>query len=330
MRQLRSMLAGILVAFLFIGAAAAKGGELVPASGNPCLKFLPRDWVVAGNVDLRAIFKWVKETKESPQAAMMEQYIQMLKGFTGIDPEKDLDFVTFFITGNLETDPKFLMVVRGTFQNKVVLDHLGPTIGQNAHAVDSRNGPVYVTPTVGFCLPEEGTLMIGEPNQVVAAASLADADRPAMPEALKKTLDQTNAGALAWAAARPDAILRMAALADWRRENTDLVSNLGKMDCCSLFFDDAPDGFLIHALGNLASQAEARQLSAYLSEQKTALMTREGSNVFGFSILNISAITAANNQVKASLPITAKAMEQIWHTPVILKPGTPVPSPAAP
>ena len=49
-------------------------------------------------------------------------------------------------------------------------------------------------------------------------------------------------------------------------------------------------------------------------------MTKEGSNVFAASFLILSELNANGPYVQGSFRLTAKAMEELWKTKVILKP----------
>ena len=77
---------------------------------------------------------------------------------------------------------------------------------------------------------------------------------------------------------------------------------------------------LIHILGKVDTADDANKLSNYLNERRTALMTKEGANIFGFFALHIAQIEAAEDRVSLKFRLTGDALEKLWKARVILKP----------
>jgi hypothetical protein len=101
------------VMFLGVGQAWPQPGGATspirlqgkPASANPCLKFLPKDYWLVGAFDFKAFIEFTtrQTPAENPQAAMLRQYMQMGKLLTGIDLEKEVETIAFFAAGNGST-----------------------------------------------------------------------------------------------------------------------------------------------------------------------------------------------------------------------------------
>ena len=57
-----------------------------------------------------------------------------------------------------------------------------------------------------------------------------------------------------------------------------------------------------------------------MNARKSALLSKEGSNVFAASFLILSEVNTSGPYVQGSFRITAKSLEELWKTKVIVKP----------
>jgi hypothetical protein len=303
------------------GKAATIAPAAEPASRNPCLKFLPKDYWLAGNCDVKAVMEFVgREQANAPQQQMLKQYMQMIRQFSGIDPEREVQYVTFFAAGSLEQDPQMLAVVKGSFDNDTVAGRLAALVGKDMTPQQHNGKRIYVSDRMGYGFPEESTLLVGS-GKLLREAMDVGAAGASLPPALKNVLDHTSANSVVWVALRPQVILAHKALAEWRGEHQVLSRSLDQIEALSLYFEGASDGGLVSALGYLPSTATAERVFEALSGLKHSLLHTEGSNVFYSSFLILSDLETRGSYVKGSLRLTAQALEELWKTRLIIKPG---------
>ena len=324
----------VAVALTAVGLAAqlradepAAGTRLpeVKAGDNPCLKYLPDDWWLIANLDIKVYFDFVAGAggargAENPGAAMMKQYLQMAQMFTGIDVTKEVQYATAIVSGDPDGEVSFLAAVKGTFNNALVRGRLAATFGQGMKEQFYGGQTLYVGDGVSYCLPEASTLLVGDTAGLKRTIDRVRKAPYKMPPSLKKTLDRTNARSIIWAATRPGVILNAKALDTWRREHRKFHKSLGPIEYLSLFFEMADDGFLVNALACLPGAAEAKRLAAYLAERRDSLLKKEGANVLFCSFLVMSRVAPDERYVRGSLHLTAKALIELWNTKVIVKP----------
>jgi len=318
------MLAGLLACPTMAWPQREDSTPRRPASANPCLKFLPKDYWLVGNLDFKSIMDFYsregRRQKENPQLAMYKQYMQMIRLMTGIDPEKDVNYVTFFVAGNPDRDPKGLVVLEGSFDKDSVEGRL-EALGQGTSSETHKGKTIRGNSTMGYCFPEASTLLLGSPSLLREAVDATDGPARKMPEPLKELLDQTDGASLVWLALRPEVPLGLPDLADWRKENEKLVEALRPIRCASFYFELDDQGLLTHGLGYLGRPDQAKRLYDYLVARKKALLHEEGSNVFYSSFLVLSKVETAGPFVKGTLQITGGALERLWQTKFIIKPS---------
>jgi len=304
------------------GATAPIRLQAKPASANPCLKFLPKDYWLVGAFDFKAFIEFTtrEAPAENPQAAMLKQYIQMAKLLTGIDLEKEVETVAFFAAGNIDKTATGLIAVKGTFDGADVERRLAALSAQAMTTTTYKEKKIHSGEEVGYCLLEDSVLLFGTPGLLRAAIDAAEGQARALPAGLKNVLDRTNGASIVWAAVRPQVILDLKDLAEWRAQNKELHRSLGKLTCLSAAFEMADDGLLINALGYVAAPGEAQQLHKYLSDRRSSLLSKEGSNVFASSALILSELSTTGPYVQGSLRLTERAWSDLWNTRVIVKP----------
>jgi hypothetical protein len=100
------MMASSLRAEMPVAGSLAKP-PAKPASENPCLKYLPDDTYLLGNIDLKIIMAYLAKNPSIP-GALIQRYALIAKALTGIDPEADVDYVTVFLTGSPEKEFTYL------------------------------------------------------------------------------------------------------------------------------------------------------------------------------------------------------------------------------
>jgi len=323
-------LAFLGVAFLWVGDAWSQPPRATspirlqgkPASANPCLKFLPKDYWLVGAFDFKAFIEFTtrEAPAENPQAAMLKQYMQMAKLLTGIDLEKEVETVAFFVAGNPDKNATGLIAVKGTFDSADAERRLASLSAEAMTTSTYKEKKIHSNEEVGYCLLEDSVLLFGTPGLLRGAIDAAEGPPRALPEGLKNVLDRTNGASIVWAAVRPQVILDLKDLADWRAQNQQLHRSLGKLTCLSAAFEMADDGLLINALGSVAAPGEAKELHKYLSDRRSSLLKKEGSNVFASSALILSELSTTGPYVQGSLRLTERAWNELWSTRVIVKP----------
>ena len=318
-----------LLSLAVFALASARAEETIPseplensAAASASLKFLPKDYWLAAEVDwapLQAFFS-SPDAQRNPQYAQLKQMMQLAKAFTGIDLEKEVDRVAVFLSGDADREPQYLFVVQGTFDNQIVEGRITQTLGKAVSEKTYKETTVYSGPAWALSFPVEKTILFGKEELIHEAIDRLKGKKVSLPAAVKKVLERTPGDHFVWAAVRPRAVLESRALGDWRDKNADLNGNLHKLECASFAFSAANDGLLINALGYAASDDEAKQVYDYLNTRKSALLSKEGSNVFAASFLILSEVNTSGPYVQGSFRVTAKSLEELWSTKVIVKP----------
>jgi hypothetical protein len=309
--------------FLQAQVPSATPVPFVRASENPCLRALPPDWWMAGNFDCKSYFDAVSSVHEgnAAMALAMNQYIQMVQGMTGINLQNDVQYATFFTAGDPDADSKFLGILKGSFDNNTVGMRLAFTIGAGMKSSSYRELTIYEGETVGYTFPETSTLMMGTPSLLRQAADALKEKSKALPESLDRVLERTNGRSICWVTFRPRIVLQTKDAASFRENNSDLCRRLSEVECASLFFEPAPDGFLASGLAWLKEKTVAKGLHAYLSSWKGNLLKSEGANVFLCSFLISSEVMQDEHYVRWNLHLTEKSLKNLWNTKVVLKPA---------
>lgn len=291
------------------------------AAASARLKYLPADYwaVIECNVAPVMAMMNTPQAEQNPQFAQFKQYMQLVKMMTGVDPEKDVAWVTIFVTGTPGAGAAPLFVVQGTFDNAVVQERLGTMAGSGVTESDHNGAKVFATPGADLSFPEASTMLAGPPAVVRAALDQLAAGEQELPAALKNVLDRTPADSIVWSAVQPRVLLD-AHDSDVKSAHAELHGELSKLDCLSTWFSLAGDGLLINTLGYVADSGGAAELHKYLSDRKQALLHEEGSNVVFTSLLVFSDLGTSDEYVEGSLRLTAAAMQELWNTKVIVRP----------
>jgi len=309
--------------FLPAQAPTATPAPFVRASENPCLRALPPDWWMAGNFDCKSYFDAVSSVHEgnAAMALAMNQYVQMVQGMMGINLQNEVQYATFFTAGDPDMDSKFLGILKGSFDNNTVGMRLAFSIGAGMKSASYKGLTIYEGETVGYAFPEPSTLMMGTPALLRQAVDALKEKPKALPESLSRVLERTNGRSICWVAFRPRIVLQTKDAASFRERNSELCRRLSEIECASLFFETAPDGFLASGLAWLTEKSGAKGLHTYLSGWRSNLLKSEGTNVFLCSFLLSSEVMQDESYVRWNLHLTEKALKNLWNTRVILKPA---------
>ncbi len=319
----------VLFALTVASAGSARADDAIPseplensAASSPNLKFLPKNYWLAAELDCAPLqgFFSSPDAQRNPSFAQFKQMMQLAKAFTGIDLEKEVDRVTIFLAGNPDSEPHYLVVVTGTFDNQVVEARLTQTLGKALSEKTYKDTTVYSGAQWALSFPVEKTILFGKETLIHESIDRLKGKKAPLPPAVKKVLERTPGDHFLWAAIRPKAILESRALSDWREKNADLHANLQKLECVSFAFSAGEDGLLANALGYAAQSDDAKQVHEYLTARKSALLTKEGSNVLAATCLILSDVQTSGPYVQGSFRITAKALEELWNTKLIVKP----------
>ncbi|MBN2316732.1 MAG: hypothetical protein JXM79_22585 [Sedimentisphaerales bacterium] len=307
----------------FLSSSAGSTGTLpaVKAVDNPCLKFLPRDAWVVGNVDVKVLIDFMMQGSEQNPAMEMVvvQYAEMFKGFTGIDFRTEVRYLTFCLAGDVKSEPQGLMVVKGSFNGAVSEMRLSLGIGAGLQKTTYREKTLYENPDMGYGFPELSTLIVGTPSLLRKAIDvLATQDQPMSPT-LRKTLTKTNGASIVWAAVKPEVILETDEIASERQRYPELFSQVSQLECASFFSEPAADGLLVTALGCVKDPQSASDLYAFLTDSKRNTLDVDGANVFLGSFLVLSDVTLDGQFVRWDVRLTEQALKKLWETKFVRK-----------
>lgn len=312
----------LAIVALLVAPAWAADAPAKSAMRNPGLKYLPKDYVLVGNFDVGTLMTLLANAgqENNPQYQQFKQYAAIAKMATGIDVEKDLKSVTFFVAGDLTGDPELLVAIRGTFDNETVEKHLAGGLGAQMTKDTYNEKNIYSQGAMGFCFPEDSTILAGSVPLLKRGIEIAADPQmaaKAFPVSLRKVLEQTNGASIVWVATQPKTLLNSPQLAELK--GLPVLDALRQVEAASVFFELAGDGLLVQSVGFAGDEEKATELQKTLSDRKKMLLTTEGANVFLASFLVLSNITADGPFVRGSFRITATALEELWNTKFVLK-----------
>ena len=292
------------------------------ASENPCLRFLPSDWWLVGNVNLKAYFDLVDSLgQNNPGMATVTQYVEMLKGLIGIDISNEVQYTTFILSGNPDESFEFLIVAKGTFDNAISEMRLRLGLGAGMQTITYRGTKLYhqQDAEIGYAFPEESTLMMGSLNMLGSSVDMLTQRTKLMPDSLHRILESTNGASIVWSVVKPDVVLNMAEIKKMKQQHPDIFERISTIEYTSLFFEPTHDGVLASLLAYLPEKQKSNELYYYLRETKQNLLTVEGANVFLCSFLMLSDVVLDGNYVRWNSHLTVDALTKLWITKVLLK-----------
>ena len=146
-RRLETLVVACMVAVSPL-ACYATAVDVQPnnATSSPRLKYLPEDYfaVVECNVGMVMQVMSAVGAQQNPQFAQVEQYLQMAKGMTGIDIEKEVTEATLFAAGQPGPGASATCVISGTFNNATVQQHIAQMAG--GAPAEYKGQMIYSTP----------------------------------------------------------------------------------------------------------------------------------------------------------------------------------------
>jgi hypothetical protein len=285
----------------------------VKASDNPCLKFFPVDsWLV----------DFIDQLGENPAnaaaMALITQYIEMIKGLVGIDFQKDVQYITFIFSGDVES-PEFLFVVKGSFDNKVSEMRLSLGVGTGTQLTSYKDIKLHENTEMGYGFPEESTLLIGSPAMLRASLDVLNRRTTVRSDALHRTLARTNGASVLWLILKTKALMEADELTKGWPEENEIMNTIRSLEYLSLFFEPAQDGFLTSILAYLPEQKRSKELYDFLGQLKQNVLNVEGANVFLCSFLLMSDIELDGNFVRWDVHLTMSTLAELWNTKFIQK-----------
>lgn len=289
-----------------------------PASASPTLKYLPKDYWLVGEVDWKKVAALLNsdQVKNNPQAAQLQQALQMVTLMTGIDPQKDIDRVTIFAVGTSRENSGVLAAIQGSFDNSAVTNSLDR---QNTAHSDYGKATIYTSAGASIWFPENSTIVIGTDKLVRDCIDQQAQGSPKLPTGLQNVLDRTSADSTAWIAVRPKLMLDSSLLTDWRASSADLAAQLANIDCAAITVDLSGDGFSLDALGYADTPDQAKSVGQFLTDRKNQVLQKDGANVVFATLLVLSKLDTSGPYVQGSLQITAPALTELWNTKVTVK-----------
>ena len=294
----------------------------IKASDNPCLKFLTVDSWLVGNVNIKAYFDFLEEFSDNPAnaaaAAMITQYTEMIKGLVGIDLQKEVQYITFLFSGDVD-NPQFLFVVKGSFDNKVSEMRFSLGIGAGTQQTTYKNIKLRENAEMGYSFPEESTLLIGSPSKLRTSLDVLNRRTTVLSDSLHRTLARTNGASVLWLILKPNAVMEVDELKKGAPGEMEVLDKIRTLEYVSLFFDPVQDGFLTSILAYLPEQRHSKELYDFLIELKQQILNVEGANVFLCSFLLMSDIELDRNFVRWDVHLTLSTLAELWDTKFIQK-----------
>jgi hypothetical protein len=312
----------LTVASLLAGPAAAAPPPADSAGASPRLKYLPKDYWLVAELDVGTVMSFLNNpiAQANPQYAQFKQLMVMAKRMTGVDPEKDVDWVTLFAAGAPGDQTKILAVAQGSFDNDTVAKRVAASFATSITEMTYKQRKYYVLFDMALFFPEASTALVGDEGLVKAAIDQL-AGRPRdIPAALKGVLAKTPGKSLVWAAVQPQVILAHEELAEWRKGNAALYKSLNKIEALSLSFELKDDGLVIKGLGFVTEPGEAKNVHKYLSDRRKNLLHEEGANFLFISLLILSDIKTTGSYIEGSFHITGQALTELWDSKLIIRP----------
>ena len=294
----------------------------IKASDNPCLKFLPVDSWLVGNVNIKAYFDFLDELGENPAnaaaAAMIAQYIEMIKGLVGIDLQKDVQYITFISSGDVD-DPQFLFAVKGSFDNEVSEMRFSLGVGAGTQLTIYKNIKLHENAEMGYSFPEESTLLIGSPSMLRASLDASNRRTTVLSDSLHRTLARTNGASVLWLILKPNAVVKVDELNTGLPGEKEVLNRIRTLEYVSLFFEPTDDGFLTSILAYLSEEKHSKELYDFLTELKQSVLNVDGANVFLCSFLLMSDIELDRNFVRWDVHLTLNTLAELWSTKFVQK-----------
>ena len=222
-RKTRYFMAGsaaVLAAGLCTGLVAYYGGGFQPLSASTApdeLRYIPGDSAVVAYADVRAIMDSEFRARLKQALPMHERGQEEFQRHTGIDIERDIDYVVAAMTGlPTQGHPAGLVVARGRF-NDAQLETLAR---EHGGAVEDYRGKRLISMTKGdgsgsLAFLEPGLVAVGESSAIRKAidaqmsASSITANAEMMD--LVRDIERTNN---TWAVGRFDVLASQAKLPD--------------------------------------------------------------------------------------------------------------------
>jgi formylglycine-generating enzyme required for sulfatase activity len=291
------------------------------AASNPCLKYLPADWWLVGNVNLEAFFQFMELSKEANPAVsmLMSQYLEMARGMIGIDPRSEVRYATVVLAGNPEQAPQGLLIVKGTFDNATPELRLKLGLCAGMKKAMYEGTALYQSGQIGYCFPQPSTLVLGSPSLLQRSVRVAGKTTVPLSASLRGTLERTNATSLVWAAIKWKVLLDMQEVkAQWTASPAvrDLFSSI---EYVSLFSESADDGLLLSAVAYVSDENHSKRLHTILNAVKQQFLDVEGANVFLSSFLTMSDTTLDGNYVRWNTHFTERTLVDLWNTKFVRK-----------
>jgi hypothetical protein len=314
----------LAVAGLLASPAAAAPPPADSAGASPRLKYLPKDYWLVAELDCATAMEFMNSeaARKNPQHAQFKQSMLLVKAMTGVDAEKEVDWITLFAAGSPGDRTRVLAVAQGSFDNDAVARRLtlnfAGSIAEKAH----KRRKIYVFPGAALFFPEASTAVVGDEGLVRAAIDQLASGPRDVPAALKGVLDRTPGKSVVWAAVQPRVVLEHKELADWRAGNADLYKALKKVEALSLSFEVKEDGLVIKGLGHAAGPGEAKNVYKYLSDRKKNLLHEEGANALFISLLILSEIKTSGPYIEGSFRLTGQAFKELWESKLVVRPGS--------
>ncbi len=305
-------------------AGIPAGSVANPASASPCLQWLPSDFVAVGELNWKAMVRFLNspEARQNPQRAQFDQLMQMTQLLTAIDAERQVDRIALFLTCDQDTGALgYAVAIHGSFDSSAVEYRLRLSVAK-AVPEDYNDHCVYCVNDMSFCFPGRSTILIGDARVLRRSLDKFDAVAAPLPKSLRGVLDRTPAESLAWLAVRPSVILAQSESAEWEWTNAPVFQKLREVEALSLAITTSGDGLRAEVLGYVSESDEAKSVHRYLRDERRRLLHLEGANVFIASFLVLSEMDQRGNYVWGSCRLTWEGLQDLWSTKFVVQAET--------
>lgn len=281
MRKIISIGMAISLVFLFFiscekKVAAPKAGK---AKAEDMLRLIPKEVMAVFFIDLHRVLAMEavdKSFKEEKGQEKLQEFIQK----TGIDPQKDIFFVTGALTKELDKpNPEGMGIINLRYNKETLLarikEEMGKKPGEKQELLDIKYGNFTIHSVkwehgegASFCFLDDSNIVVGNESEVKSVIDVLEKKTESVlkNEALSQLLKTTNKEAMFWAALHLPPEMMNAIVS----ENPKL-SDLAAVSAVCLYFDYA----------NKAVSGEIKVISADATKNKQVAEFLNGIRALG-------------------------------------------------
>ncbi len=332
MRKTISIAVAISLVFLFFVScekkvAAPKAGK---AKAEDMLRLIPKDVMAVFFVDLHRVLAMEavdKSLKEEKSQQKLQEFIQK----TGIDPQKDIFFVTGALTKEADKpNPEGMGIINLKYNKETLLTRIKEEMGkkpeEKQELLEAKYGDFTVYSVkwehgegASFCFLDDSNIAVGNENEVKSVIDVLGKKTESVlkNEALSQLLTKTNKEAMFWAALNlpPEMVNAIVS------ENPNL-SDLASVSAACLYFDYTNKAVSGEIKVMSADATKNQQVAEFLNGIRAlgGLMTANDPDMT--EVINRIEISSGADHVKIYVNIPEDLLDRIGKKLPIVKEKT--------